>query len=98
MANTTILCLPRQWTLLTVSDVDTLRAENQGEYAGDMQATPDTDPPANGDLGGTLKLHAGERLLPDYSVQELWPGVPDAKRVWLWNPSPSPLSVSVSHA
>ena len=94
--NNTIDCGPRRWTQLTQADVSALRAENQGGYGLYLQATSDATEPSS--VSGSVHLGAWRLLAADLTLQQLWPGVTDAARVWAYNPRTVTIPVSVSHA
>lgn len=82
------------WTLITSNNVTTLRVTNLGTEAIWLQATATAVAPTNAD--GALPLHPNETLAGDLTLEQLYPGVAGAARVYAM--SAVPARVSVSHA
>lgn len=92
--NTTIDCPAGTWTLLTDSDVTALRAVNMGENGIWLMATVGTTPPTS--TSGALPLLPNQVLTADLTLENLFPGVTGANRVYAL--APDGAEVSVSHA
>ncbi|MGR3495143.1 hypothetical protein [Citreimonas sp.] len=95
MAHDYITCPANEWTQLTNDDVTALRVQNTGPNTVLLQATAGATAPA--DLDGGIKLGGGQILLPDTTLENLFPGVAGAARVWAY-PVCFEVILSVSHA
>lgn len=82
------------WTLLTDAPVTTLRVTNLGTEPIWLQATATAVAPAS--AAGALPLHPGETLAGDLTLEQLYPGVTSAARIYALSPTAG--RVSVSHA
>lgn len=92
--NTTITCPPGVWTLLTDSDVDAVRVVNMGREGIWLQGTAGTTPPT--DVDGALPLLPNQILAADLTLEQVFPGVTGANRVYAL--ATAETRVSVSHA
>ena len=82
----------REMTLLTISDVEALRAQNIGRSTVWFVGAPDTTPPAN--VSGGIKREPGEAITASDSLADLFPGVPNVARVFGYSESAGLVSVS----
>lgn len=92
--NTNITCAAGVWTLLTDSNVTALRAVNMGSHAIWLKATVGATAPAN--AAGGLPLLPNQILAADLTLEQVFPGVTGANRVYAL--APEGAVVSVSHA
>lgn len=84
----------RAMTIVTDSPVTAIRLQNQGIYPILICVSVTSEAPAN--TQGSLELKPGETLLPDRSLDMLWPGLSGASHVWVWTEVAG--KISVSHA
>lgn len=82
------------WTQLTSGNVSAIRAQNLSGYVVRLMATADTTEPT--DFEGVIDLLPNQILAADMTLDQIWPGVPSAARVWAYCGNGG--SVSVSHA
>ncbi|MDV7144463.1 hypothetical protein R3X27_17435 [Tropicimonas sp. TH_r6] len=83
-----------KWTQLTNSDVTEICVQNLSGSIVTLQATTDEIEPTSD--GGGKRLMPNAILAADITLDQLWPGVSGAARVWAFCQFGS--SLSVSHA
>lgn len=80
------------WTMITSSDVTSLRIQNIGTFASDIQATTGQVAPTSN--AGAINLDAGQVIPADLTLADLFPGVSNGVRVWAYSDNETTLSVS----
>lgn len=90
--NATITLEPGSWTQITDAAVSALRVQSLTGHAVKLMATAGSTAPA--DDAGHIELNSREIVAANYTLDELWPGVEGANRVWAWCAHGARLSVS----
>lgn len=89
--NTTITLTAQTWTLLTDSDISAVTFQNDSRSAVYIKATTDTSAPTTTD--GAI-LYAGGQGERNVSMEDLFPGLSGADRLWAYAPSGGRMMIS----
>ena len=93
--NETIKLIEGQWVQLTNADVTKLRVQVWSQLPIKIMATVGAVAPTSD--SGAIELTPGPIMPATYTLEEIWPGVVGAKRVYAFAPYDD-ATVSVSHA
>lgn len=91
--NETITIPAGEWTELTAGDVSAIRVQSLNGNRILLMAGSASEPVA---ASGAIELNSREIISANYTLADLWPGLPDATRVWAYCVYSA--RVSVSHA
>jgi len=91
--NTTVVCAARTWTQVTTNDATAIRLCNLGSLALWVQASSSATPAST---NGAIPLLPNEVIVADLLLTELFPGVANPVRVFVY--AEEATRVSVSHA
>lgn len=92
--NDNVACAALAWTQLTNGNATAVRVHNLGTQAIALKATVGATPPT--DTTGAIGLQPGETTAADLTLEDLFPGVSGANRLYAYAYVAS--TVSVSHA